>query len=98
MANIEQHTADNIARINFRLPVDMKEVVERAAVASGQSLTDFAIQALVTKANEVLEHQHVRTLTDRDRDIFLALLDSDEGPNEALRSAAEDYKQYMGKQ
>lgn len=98
MANIEQHMPDSIARINFRLPVEMKDVVERAAVASGQTLTDFAIQALVTKANEVLEHQHVRTLTDRDRDIFLAMLDSEEGPNDALRQAAADYNRYMGRQ
>jgi uncharacterized protein (DUF1778 family) len=73
----------------------MKEMVERAAIASGQSLPDFGIQTLVELANEVLEHQHVRTLSDRDRDVFLALLDSDAGPNEALRKAAEDYQRYL---
>ena len=31
-------------------------------------------------------------LSDRDRDIFLAMLDSDEEPNEALKQAAEEYK------
>ncbi len=84
-----------VARINFRLPSDMKDVVERAAVASGQSLTDFAVQTLVTKANEVLEHQHLRTLTDRDRDIFLAMLDADAEPNEALKSAFAAHKQLI---
>ena len=94
MPTIETQTT--IARINFRLPQDKKDVVERAALISGQSVTDFAIQALIAKATEVLERQQLRILSDRDRDIFLAMLDSDAEPNEALRKAAEDYKQYMG--
>ena len=32
---------------------------------------------LVNSANEVLERHQMRTLSDRDRDVFLALLDSD---------------------
>ena len=95
MQTQEAQTQEALAQINFRLPSEMKEVVERAAIASGQSLQDFGIQTLVERANEVLEHQHVRTLSDRDRDVFLALLDSDAGPNEALRKAAEDYKSYL---
>lgn len=91
----EMQVQESLAQINFQLPTEIKEVVERAAIASGQSLQDFAIQTLVERANEVLEHQHVRTLSDRDRDLFLALLDSDVGPNEALRKAAEDYKRYL---
>ena len=91
----ETQTQEALAQINFQLPGEMKNVVERAAIASGQSLQDFAVQTLVARANEVLEHQQVRTLTDRDRDLFLALLDSDAGPNEALREAAEDYKRYL---
>jgi len=37
----------------------------------------------------------MRTLSDRDRDAFLALLDSDQEANEALKKAAEDYKQFI---
>lgn len=95
MQTQETQGQESLAQINFRLPSEMKNVVERAAIASGQSLQDFALQTLVERANEVLEHQHVRTLSDRDRDIFLALLDSDTGPNAALRQAAEDYKRYL---
>ena len=91
----ETQTQEALAQINFRLPPETKEMVERAAIVAGQSLQDFAIQTLMERANEVLEQQHVRTLTDRDRDLFLTLLDSDAGPNEALRKAAEDYKRYL---
>ncbi len=34
-----------------------------------------------------------RTLSDRDRDIFLAMLNSDNEPNEALRKAAEAHRE-----
>ena len=78
---------EGVARINFRLPTDIKDVIERAALVSGQTMTDFAIQTLVRTAQEVLERQQTRTLSDRDRDIFLALLDDETEPNEALRSA-----------
>ena len=77
---VEQHTTENAARINFRLPDEISEVVERAAIVSGLTVMDFAVQALMARANEVLEHQPVRKLSDRDRDIFLAPLDEDAEP------------------
>ena len=91
----QEHTPEHIARLNFRLPNEVKEVIERAAVVSGLTVTDFAINALVNSANEVLERHQTRTLSDRDRDVFLALLDSDQEPNERLKQAAKDYKRYM---
>lgn len=97
MATIEQNNSENIARINFRLPNEMKEVVERAAIVSGLTVTDFAIQALVERANEVLEHHEVRILSDRDRDVFLALLDEEPMPNEALRGAFAAHDQLIAK-
>ncbi len=95
MPSTQKTDMENIARLNFRLTNEMKETIERAAVASGLTVTDFAIQALSTVANEVLERHRTRTLSDRDRDLFLALLDSDPEPNEALKKAAKDYKRYM---
>jgi uncharacterized protein (DUF1778 family) len=77
----------------MRLPADAKEKIEQAATLSGLTLTDFAIHSLVRSADEVLERHRVRMLSDRDRDRFLALLDGDHEPNDALRTAAEAYRQ-----
>jgi uncharacterized protein (DUF1778 family) len=41
----------------------------------------------------VLERHHVTVLSDRDRDIFLQMLDNPPPPNEALKKAAKRYKQ-----
>ncbi len=82
----EIHT-NTIARLNFRLSSEAKEKIERAAVASGLTVTDFAVHSLINTAEAVLERQHMRKLTNRDRDVFLALLDADDEPNEALKKA-----------
>jgi uncharacterized protein (DUF1778 family) len=50
---------------------------------------ELATQTLVGKANEVLSDRQTRKLSDRDRDIFLAMLDEDMEPNEAFNSAFE---------
>jgi uncharacterized protein (DUF1778 family) len=95
MQTQEVQTYESLAQINIQLPVEARQVVERAAIVSGLSLGEFAAQTVLERAAAVLEHQHVRTLTERDHEAFIALLDSDEGPNEALRKAAEDYKRYL---
>jgi len=81
------------ARLDFRLPREAREQIERAALVSGQSLSDFAAGTLVREAAQVLSAYQTTTLSDRDRDLFLALLDSEEGPNDALREAHARYLQ-----
>ena len=92
MPNTETNNSE-IARLNFRLPSEAKEKIERAAVVSGLTVTDFAIHALVNSAEDVLERHHVTRLSNRDRDVFLQMLDNPPPPNEALKKAANRYKQ-----
>ena len=47
------------------------------------------------KQHEDLSEEVTTKLSDRDRDIFLALLDSDEEPNEALKSAFVVHKELI---
>ena len=87
----------NDARLNFRLPGNLKALIEQAATELGQSVTDFAISSLVRDAREVLQQSQRTRLTDRDRDIFLAMLDKvDARPNAALKAAAGRYKRRFG--
>jgi len=85
------------ARLNFRLPTDLKEVIEEAAATLGQSVSDFAVSTLVRQARTVIEQRNVTVLGDRDRDRFIALLDDAEArPNPALLKAAKRYKRPLG--
>lgn len=85
------------ARMNFRLPPEIKERIENAAMVSGVTVTDFAISALANSAEEVLEKNRTRTLSDRDRDIFLNMLENPPEPNEALKKAVKNYKKRVVK-
>ena len=81
------------ARLNFRLPSDLKEVIEEAATAMGQSVSDYAIATLVKSSQVVLQQSQTTVLSNRDRKTFMALLDkSDAKPNRALTEAAKRYK------
>jgi uncharacterized protein (DUF1778 family) len=85
------------ARLNFRLPADLKDVIEEAAASLGQSVSDFAVSTLVRQARSVIEQRNVTTLSDRDRERFIAILDDSAArPNAALVKAAKRYKKTLG--
>lgn len=86
--------SERTARINFRLREELKKVIEEAAAQLGQTVSEFAVAALVTTARKVLQEHQVTRLSQRDRDRFIKLLDErDQHPNKALRAAAKRYKQ-----
>ncbi|HZY85668.1 MAG TPA: DUF1778 domain-containing protein [Gemmataceae bacterium] len=89
-------SATNEARVDFRLTRQAKAVIEEAAALTGQSLSDFAVSTLLEKANEVLSATRIRSLSERDAQIFLSVLDSENRPNKALRKAAAWYKKTYG--
>jgi uncharacterized protein (DUF1778 family) len=92
MKALETRKTDEV-RLDFRLTSDVKVTIEQAAAASGQSVTDFAVSTLYERAKRVLEEESVRQLSNRDRDVFLQMLDdTNRKSNRALRQAATRYK------
>jgi uncharacterized protein (DUF1778 family) len=76
----------------------MTETLTRSlSQLAGLQVTDFAVHSLINTADEVLERQHMRTLSNRDRDVFLALLDADDEPNEALKRAFKAHRDLIAK-
>jgi len=82
--------AANIARIEFRVRSDKKELIEQAAQLLGLTITEYACSRLVQDAQKTIAEHNVTRLTDRDRDIFLAMLESKAEPNQALRRAFQE--------
>jgi uncharacterized protein (DUF1778 family) len=80
-------------RLDFRATPEIKSLIEQAAAISGMTVSDYAKSTLVEKSLEVVERNEARILSDRDRDIFLALLEKPAAPNAALLAAADDFKQ-----
>jgi len=81
------------SRLNFRLPSELKDVIEEAATAMGQSVSDYAIATLVKNSQAILQQSQSTTLSAKERRAFMALLDETEAkPNRALSAAAKRYK------
>jgi len=80
------------ARLDIRLNPQAKQKIEEAAAVSHQTITDFVVSNLLRASEEALERQRLIQLSDRDRDLFLAALETDVRPNRALRKAAERFK------
>lgn len=85
-------TATPEAQVEFHLPTPNKELIEQAAVLSGQSVAEFAVSTLTECARQIVQQQSVRVLSRRDAERFLALLDAEAAPNDALRAAATRFK------
>ena len=64
------------ARINVRLSTELKQTIEEAAAAVGQSVSEFAISTLVREARQILQEAQVTRLSNRDRNRFLSALDA----------------------
>jgi uncharacterized protein (DUF1778 family) len=82
----------NPARLSFRLASDQKDLIERAAVLNGQSVSDFAIASLIRAAREAIEADRATRLSLKDGEAFLKMLDSNSEPNDALKKAFARHK------
>lgn len=89
-------TTPKQARLDFRLSKELKDLIDQAASLTGQSVSDFAVSILAEHARRIVRENGITMLSNRDRDIFLAMLDSDAGPNAALRRAAKWYQKHYG--
>lgn len=92
MSTVKKASGTDKARMNFRLPGEIKKRVARAAAISGQEMTDFAVSTLSERADEVIERHTRIVLNGEDHNFFLrALEDNSRVPSARSRVAAERY-------
>lgn len=75
---------------------EVGESIERMDVASDQAARQCNASPPLQEDEAFMGQRPEIYLSDQDRNLFLALLDSDEGPNEALRQAAQAFKRTIG--
>ena len=89
--------AKSEARLNFRLAGELKKTIEEAAAQMGQTVSDFAVSTLVQTARRILHEQQVTRLSERDRQLFVEMLDDQSTkPSRALAQAANRYRKQVG--
>ena len=80
------------SRLDIRLPLDTKDLIQQAAALRNETLTQFAVSTLSAAAAKVVADHERTELSNRDRELFLKLLDSPPKPNTALKHAAVRYR------
>jgi len=84
---------ENKARIDFRCNGQDKSIIERAASLLGMTVSSFSKASLLERAHEVIQRVQTTSLTKRDSEIFLSLIEKDAQPVESLLIAARRYSE-----
>lgn len=86
------------ARFDTRLPVEQKQLFEKAAIIGGyRNLTDFVIVTVQNKAKEILEEREKIIASQIDSEIFFDSLLNPLKPNDNLISAKDKYDKLISK-
>ena len=91
MSNRQSRTA----RIEARISPEALDVVKRAAEIQGRSVSDFVVSAAQEIAQRTIEDTTIIRLSIEDQRLMLDAILNPPEPNEALRKAAEAYKQFV---
>lgn len=75
--------------LNLRIKPDLRGLIDRAAVATGKTRTDFVLHAARNAAEEALVDRTVFALDSKAHAEFLARLDQPPRPNDRLRRAVK---------
>lgn len=80
------------ARIETRVSVEQKELIERAAAYLGRTVSDFVLGNVEKAAKAVIE-EHERTKLDREQSrVLVEALLTPASPNKKLRDAAMEHR------
>jgi len=85
------------ARLEARVPREIKALWERAAAAQGKRMTEFVVSSAIEAAHRVLRASELADLTLRDRIAFVDALLNPPAPNAKLRKAAARHAQIFGR-
>ena len=81
-------------RFDTRLPIEQKELFERAATLSGyKSLSEFVLRTVQQRAKQIIKENELIVASERDSEIFFDSLVNAEAPNDALLNAANKYNE-----
>ena len=92
----KQFSLSEKARFDAKIPKVQKELFEYAASLGGfRTLTDFIINTVQEKANDIIREHNIILASKKDQVIFFDAFLNPSGPNQKLRDTAERYKKFM---
>jgi uncharacterized protein (DUF1778 family) len=91
----ETSSAKN-SRIDLRVTQEQKELLEKAASLRGISLSAYTLFHLLPVAKQDLEAHEKLILSDRDRDLFLSVMENPPELQGKLKTAIKKYRDKYG--
>jgi len=86
------------ARFDARLPLELKELFERAAYLGGfRNLTDFVISTVQERAKEIVKEKEQIIASEKDAELFFDVITNPKQPSERLKNALKDYNAFISK-
>lgn len=88
-------TETPMSRIDARIPLAVRETIDRAAAMLGLTRTDFLIKAALEKAERVIAGQNIIRLTMRDQKLLADALQNEKTaePTPLLKLLADEYSE-----
>ncbi len=84
-------------RIDLRVTLEQKAVLERAAALKGVSLSAYTLFHLLPAAKQEVDSHEKLVLSDRDRDLFMSVMDNPPELKGKLKGAIKKYREKYGK-
>lgn len=83
-------------RLETRVTVDQKNLIEHAAALQGRTVTDFVLTSLQDAARRAIEDHQRLDLSVRDSKAFVDALISPQPVNDRLRETVKRYRRATG--
>ncbi|MEC4817618.1 MAG: DUF1778 domain-containing protein [Scytonema sp. PMC 1069.18] len=85
------------SRIDLRVTQEQKELLERAASLKGISLSAYTLLHILPAAQKEVDSYERLVLSDRDRDLFMSMMENPPELKGKLKSAIAQSKEKYGK-
>jgi uncharacterized protein (DUF1778 family) len=84
------------SRIDLRVTQEQKELLEKAASLRGISLSAYTLLHLLPVAKQDIDTQERLILSDRDRDLFMSIMENPPELQGNLKTAIKKYRDKYG--
>jgi len=82
-------------RLETRVTRDQKQMIERAAVLQGRTVSDFVASTLQEAARRAIDEESIWRLTQEQQRVFVDALLESPPPNDRLRAAHKRYEEFQ---
>ena len=84
-------------RLELRLASEKKDLLARAAIVRGQSVSEFVTASALLRARKILATEEYLVLAEKDRDIFFHALENPPEPSDAFQKAIYRHNELVKK-